>query len=236
VRIRRAGVWQRTTANIAVSLAKTQAALLRFPANADTLAVQPKRCKRNIQSSTSAFTFCCSGGTMKITVLTTLVLALGLGVACTSKQTDSISYSDGVKKALEQSELTDVSVSEDRDKNTVTLGGTVHSDDAKMKAADIAKASAGNRIVVNEVSVQPVGVESEAKSIASNEDSAIEKNYKAALISSGLDKQDIDFGAKNGVLTLKGSVKTVAQRQEAQQVASSVPNVQQVLNQIDVKH
>jgi osmotically-inducible protein OsmY len=157
-------------------------------------------------------------------------------VACTSKQTDSISYSDGVKKALEQSELTDVSVSEDRNKNTVTLGGTVHSEDAKMKAADIAKASAGNRIVVNEVSVQPVGVESEAKSIASNEDSAIEKNYKAALISSGLDKQDIDFGAKNGVLTLKGSVKTVAQRQEAQQVASSVPKVQQVLNQIDVKH
>jgi osmotically-inducible protein OsmY len=85
------------------------------------------------------------------------------------------------------------------------------------------------------VSIQPVGAESEAKSIASNVDSAIEKSYKAALISNGLDKQHIDFDAKNGVLTLKGSVKTVAQRAEAQTVAASVPNVQQVLNQIDVK-
>jgi hyperosmotically inducible protein len=89
--------------------------------------------------------------------------------------------------------------------------------------------------VVNQVSVQPVGAESDAKSIASNVDEAIEKNYKAALISTGLEKQDIDFKAKNGVLILKGSVKTVAQRQEAQSAAARVPNVQQVLNQINVK-
>jgi len=44
--------------------------------------------------------------------------------------------------------------------------------------------------------VQPVGEESQAKSVASNQDSAIEKNYKAALISKGLDKQGIDFDAK----------------------------------------
>jgi osmotically-inducible protein OsmY len=144
-------------------------------------------------------------------------------------------YKDTVKKALEQAELTDVSVAEDRDKNTVTLGGTVHSDDAKTKAGDVAKTAAGNRIVVNEVSVQPVGAEADAKSIASNLDDGIEKNYKAGLISTGLDKQRISFNAKNGVLVLKGSVKTVPQRQQAQQVASSVPNVQQVLNQIDVK-
>jgi hypothetical protein len=177
----------------------------------------------------------CLGGIMKSVILATLALVLGVGVACTNKQTDNVSYSESVKKALEQAELTDVSVTEDHDKNTVTLGGTVHSDDAKTKAADVAKTAAGNRIVVNEVSVQPVGAESEAKSIASNEDEAIEKNYKAALISSGLDKQHIDFDAKNGVLTLKGSVKTVKQREEAQQVASNVPKVQQVLNQIDVK-
>jgi hyperosmotically inducible periplasmic protein len=165
----------------------------------------------------------------------TAFAALLVGVACSSSSTDSMSYKDGVKKSLEQAELTDVSVAEDRDKNTVTLGGTVHSDDAKAKAGDVAKGAAGNRIVVNEVSVQPVGAESDAKSIASNVDEAIEKNYKAALISNGLDKQHIDFSAKNGVLVLKGSVKTVALRQEAQVSATSVPNVQQVLNQIEVK-
>jgi len=170
----------------------------------------------------------------KAMIVAALATALGLGVACTNKQTDQVSYSDTVKKALEQADLTDVRVSEDKDKNTVTLAGTVHSDEAKSKAEDVAKATAGSRIVVNEVSVQPVGEESEAKSVASNQDTAIEKNYKAALISKGLDKQGIDFDAKNGVLILKGKVKTVRQREEAQEVASNVPNVQQVLNQIDV--
>lgn len=165
----------------------------------------------------------------------TAMAALVLCVACSSKTGDNVSYKDGVKQALQQADLTDVSVSEDRDKNTVTLAGTVHSDDAKSKAGSVAKSAAGNRIVVNEVSVQPVGAESDAKAIASNLDDGIEKNYKAALISIGLDKQHIDFSAKNGVLVLKGSVKTVAERQEAQTVAANVPNVQQVLNQIDVK-
>jgi osmotically-inducible protein OsmY len=163
------------------------------------------------------------------------IAALLLGVACSSKTGDNVSYKDSVKQALQQAELTDVSVSEDGDKNTVTLGGTVHSDDAKSKAAEVAKGAAGSRIVVNEVSVQPVGAESDAKTIASNLDAAIEKNYKAALISNGLDKQHIDFNAKNGVLILKGSVKTVSERKEAQTVAANVPNVQQVLNQLDVK-
>ena len=173
---------------------------------------------------------------MKSAIVAFAAIAILLGgVACSSKSGDNVSYKDSVKQALQQADLTDVSVSEDKDKNTVTLGGTVHSDDAKGRAADVAKGAAGNRIVANEVSVQPVGAESEAKSIASNVDSAIEKNYKAALISNGLDKQHIDFDAKNGVLTLKGSVKTVAQRAEAQTVATNVPNVQQVLNQIDVK-
>jgi osmotically-inducible protein OsmY len=80
-----------------------------------------------------------------------------------------------------------------------------------------------------------VGTESQAKDMASNLDDAIDKDYKAALISKGLDKQHIRFDAKNGVLVLKGSVQSAGQRQEAQLLAQAVPNVQQVLNQIDVK-
>src|SRR5262249_25318924 len=105
------------------------------------------------------------------------VAALFLCIACNrTKSTDQASYKDSVKQALEQADLKDVSVTEDRDKNTVTLGGTVHSEDAKDKAADVAKSAAGTRIVVNEVSVRPVGVESDAREIASNVDDGIEKN------------------------------------------------------------
>lgn len=172
---------------------------------------------------------------MKLKVLTiAIAISLFLATSACSKQAQP-TYKDSVKTALEQADLKDVSVSEDTDKNTITLGGTLHSEDAKQRAADVAGASAGTRILVNEVSVQPVGQESEAKNVASNLDDGIESNYKAALVKKGLDKQSIRFDATNGVLTLKGQVKTTSQRKEAEQVAQAVPNVQQVLNEIDVK-
>ena len=68
-----------------------------------------------------------------------------------------------------------------------------------------------------------------------NSDEAIEKNYKAVLIAQGLDKQRINYDAKNGVLKLAGSVQSVPQRTEAEKLAQSVPNVQQVVNQIEIK-
>jgi len=67
---------------------------------------------------------------------------------------------NGVKNALKQADLTDVSVSEDAQKNTITLSGKVHSEDAKLDAARVAQAAAGDRLIVNEISVQPVGTES----------------------------------------------------------------------------
>jgi|SRR5438270_730390 len=111
--------------------------------------------------------------------------------------------------------LKDVTVDEDRDKNTITLGGKVHSENAKQQAAELAQAAAGNRILANEISVEPVGAESQSRSIASNQDAAIEKDSIAALAATGLDKEHIRFKAKNGALTLRGSVKNPRERQEA---------------------
>ena len=167
-------------------------------------------------------------------IATFLLLASALLMMACS-QRDNVSYKDDVKKALEQAELKDVTVSEDQDKNTITLEGTLHSEDAKAKAKDVAKAAANTRIIANEISVQPVGSESQAKDVASNLDEGIEKNYRAALISSGLDKQHITFNAKNGLLALAGSVHSTTDRQRAEKLAAGIPNVQQVLNQIEVR-
>src|SRR5256885_16075692 len=145
--------------------------------------------KRNVFRRTKA---------MKLKLMTVAVaIALFLAGSACSKQPDR-TYKDSVKTALEQADLKDVTVNEDTDKNTITLGGTLHSEDAKQNAADVAKANAGSRIVVNEVSVQPVGQESEAKKVASNLDDAIESNYKAALVEKGSNKEQIRYDAKNG--------------------------------------
>ena len=164
-------------------------------------------------------------------LLFSAILAVGT-LACS--RTRSASYQDAVQNALEQADLKDVKVDENVDKNTITLGGTLHSEEAKQKAAQVAQSAAGERVIANQISVEPVGVESDARAMESNVDDAIEKNYKAALIANGLAKQNIRYAAKNGVLTLKGSVKVRQQREKAQQIATSVPNVEQVVNQIQI--
>jgi osmotically-inducible protein OsmY len=105
----------------------------------------------------------------------------------------------------------------------------------KNRAGNIAQASAGSRVIANEISVEPVGNEGQARKMESSLDDGIENNFKAVLISKGLDKQNIRYKAKNGVLTLKGSVKSPTQRQEAQELAKNTPNVQQVVNEIQVQ-
>src|ERR1700745_3844673 len=89
------------------------------------------------------------------------------------------SEADAVKNALKQADLQEVTVSDEANKNTITLGGAVHSEEAKARAAEVAKSAAGNRQIANEISVQPVGSESQAKAVASNLDDGIENNYKA---------------------------------------------------------
>lgn len=171
---------------------------------------------------------------MKIKALLVPVLAALFFVTSACNQSSKKSEADAVKQALEQADLKGVTVTDNADKNTVTLGGTLHSADAKTRAAEVAKSAAPDRTIANEIAVEPAGEESQAKSVQSNLDDGIENNYKAALVASRLNKQSIRYDAKNGVLTLKGSVKTRQQKAEAEQLASKIPNVQQVVNQIDV--
>jgi len=182
----------------------------------------------------SALNVDCQEQTMKMRALLMTILAAVLTVTVACNQTTKKSEADAVKQALEQADLKGVTVSDDADKSTVTLGGTLHSEDAKARAGDVAKSAAPDRTIANEISVQPAGDESQAKSVQSNLDDGIESNYKAALVARHLNKQSIHYDSKNGVLTLKGSVKTSQQKTEAEQLASKIPNVQQVVNQIDV--
>jgi len=173
---------------------------------------------------------------IRLTGFAAVLLLLAFGLACNSRKAENPPLKDNVKKAMEQADLKDVTVDEDVDKNVVTLGGKVHTEDAKNRAGDVAKSAAPNRVIANEISIEPVDNESAAKDIAKNVDDAIEKNYKAALIANHLDKQHISFKSKNGVLTLKGRVNTADDRQAAQDIAKTVPKVQQVINELQVKN
>jgi hyperosmotically inducible protein len=141
-----------------------------------------------------------------------------------------------VVSSLGSSNLSDVSVSQDQEKGVITLTGNVNSSDQKTQAESLAKQAAPGYTIANEIGVRPPGAESQAGAVASSLDSGIENNFKAALKGNkNLDDQSIDYSAKNGTLVLKGSVKTAAQKKEAAALAKQVPNVQQVVNEIEVK-
>jgi hyperosmotically inducible periplasmic protein len=141
-----------------------------------------------------------------------------------------------VTGSLNSNNLSSVSVSQDRDKGVMTLSGNVSSGDLKAQAETLAKQAAPDYTIADEIGVRPVGDQSQAAAVSSNLDSAIEDNFKASIkANKNLDEQSIHFNAKNGTLVLKGSVKTLAQKKEAEGLAKQVPNVQQVVNELEVK-
>jgi len=160
---------------------------------------------------------------------------LALAIGCSTNKANTPDVKDQVSKALSNAGLNDVKVDVDKDKQLVTLKGDVKSQDVKAQAEQVAKRAAGGFVVSNEIGVRPEGEEHAAGKIDANLDSAIEKDFKAVMIANGLDKQHIRADAKNGVLTLKGNVDTAAERAKAEKLAAKVPNVQQVVNELDVK-
>ncbi len=140
-----------------------------------------------------------------------------------------------VTNSLNTNNLSAVSVSQDRDKGVITLKGDVDTADAKAQAETLAKQAAPDYTIANEIGVRPPQA-ANAGAVASNLDSAIEDNFKAAIKAhENLNDQSISGSAKNGTLVIKGSVKTAAQKKEVGTLAKQVPNVQQVVNELDVK-
>jgi hyperosmotically inducible periplasmic protein len=165
--------------------------------------------------------------------LLTVVIA-GTLAGCSST-TKSPEVADGIRKSLDQAGYKDVSVSQDRDKGVVTLTGHVAADADKAQAEQLAKAIAGAQVVADEISVLPPGEVSAAKTINSDVDKSIEKLVDATLIQNNL-HGSVKYSAKNGVVTLTGDVDSQQTRDQVQQLAAAVPNVQQVVNEIQVKN
>jgi len=164
--------------------------------------------------------------------LSLIALAIAALVGCSSNRAPDVA--DNIRNSLKQAGLNDVTVSQDRDKGVVTLAGNVKQQPDKDRAEQIAKSAAGGQVVADEIAVLPNGYESTAKSVNSDLDKGIDANLAAALKQANL--KGLSHSTKNGVVTLKGDLSTPARRTQAERVAAAVPNVQQVVNEIEVKH
>ena len=90
-------------------------------------------------------------------------------------------------------------------------------------------------MVADQIEVTPQGMERVTKTVDEKLDKGIASNLDAALIQNGWDKA-IRHSEKNGVVTLAGNVDSQQLRSEVERMAASIPNVQQVVNTLDVKN
>ena len=143
-----------------------------------------------------------------------------------------------VYNALDQHDLRSVTVSQDRGSGTITLRGIVGSNDNRQRAEQIAQQSAPGYQIVNRIQVDNTGIQSEIKSSSQKAqlDSAIEDRFKATIAAHpALKSQKIQASAANGTLTLRGTVHTAQEREQAEELAKRVPQVQHVVNEIQVR-
>ena len=172
--------------------------------------------------------------TLAIWPLCLAVVAAGILAGC-SQTAKAPGVAGSIRIALDQAGFKKVSVDEDRGKGVVTLGGNVGADADKAQAEALAKSLAGGEVVADQIAVLPLGAESDARSMNSDLDNGIEQNVDAALIQSKL-RKGVKCAVKSGVVTLTGEVDSQSRRREVEKVAASVPNVQQVVNELQVKN
>jgi hyperosmotically inducible protein len=170
----------------------------------------------------------------KAVSLALVTFAILLTMAC-SQAPKAPDVANDIRHALDQSGLNEVSVSQDREKSVVTLTGNVSTDDDKGQAESIARSVAGAQVVANEIGVRPAGDESTARKVDSDFDSGIDKNLDAMLVQHRF-KKNVSYNVTNGVVTLKGDVPSQSERASVEKLAEQVPNVKQVVNELEVKH
>lgn len=171
---------------------------------------------------------------LKVSVIALALLVVGTLAGCSTTAAKSPDITDSLRKSLDQADFKDVSISQDRDKGIVTLGGHVASDGDKTQAEALAKSLAGAQVVADQIAVTPPGFEKEAKAVNSDLDDGIAKNLDAALIQNEL-HENVKYAVKSGVVTLTGEVNSNSKRARAEKLATGVPNVQQVVNDLQVK-
>jgi hyperosmotically inducible protein len=162
-------------------------------------------------------------------------LTIGTLSGCSNSSTTSPDVTSNIRTALDQAGLKDVSVSQDRDKGVVTLTGNTASEADKSQAEAITRSIAGAQVVADQIAVRPPGNESVAKKVDSDLDEGIEKNFDAVLVSRKLDSA-VKYAVKNGVVTLTGEVNSQSKRAYVENLATGVPHVKQVVNELQVKN
>jgi hyperosmotically inducible protein len=160
--------------------------------------------------------------------LAAVLLTLPLLGACKQNGPDP---KGRVEQELKSANIGDVNVDYDKDAKILHLKGAVDSAAEKAHAEEVAHRAVGTSgTVANELTVKGVNDKS-----ADDMDGAIRKELNAKVNNDrALDSRDINFDVNNGVVTIKGEVRTAAEKSKVAEMAHGTANVKDVVNGLEI--
>ena len=137
-----------------------------------------------------------------------------------------------VQSSLKQANIDDVNVDWDKKENVVHLKGNVDSAAERQRAEEVATAAVGTTgKVLNELTIEDVN-----DTTADNLDGQIRDRLSEMVDrDETLKDRDIDFDVNNGVVTVKGSVKSAAEKSRVDQLVKAAPGVKNFANGLEIK-
>lgn len=158
-----------------------------------------------------------------------LALTCALGVAACDRGPNP---EEQVSKALKDAKLDDVKVDWDKEAHVAHLKGTVDQATDRQRAEDVAAAAVGTSgRVLNEVTIRDVN-----DSSADNLDGDIRSHLKEMVDNDQvLRDRDINFDVNNGVVTVKGEVRTAAEKTKVNDIVRAAPGVKDMANALEIK-
>jgi hyperosmotically inducible protein len=163
-----------------------------------------------------------------------LVIALGAGCASTQtvgEEIDDATITTKIEaKLTADPEVSAFNVDVDTNEGVVRLSGTVEDPEAKVEAEQLARDTEGVRRVINDIKV---GERSMGDRLS---DTAISTKVKAKITGDPeLNPFNINVDTKDGVVTLRGTVKSEESKQEAEEIARETEGVERVQNMLEVE-
>jgi osmotically-inducible protein OsmY len=137
-----------------------------------------------------------------------------------------------LRKALDQANMQQVDVKVDDDEHIVHLKGTVNSMADRSRAQEVADAVVGTSgRVLNELTVKGLN----DKTAGALDDDIQDALDKMIDDDPALKQRDINFEVVNGMVTIKGEVRTGDEKNRVTEMTKAAPGVKDVANGLQIE-
>jgi osmotically-inducible protein OsmY len=155
------------------------------------------------------------------------VVGVCVTLACTSRPNTE----ENVRKALEQADMEEVEVTVDETGNTVHLSGTVENLSDRTRAGELAAAAVGTSgRVLNELTVTDL-----AEDAPDTPDAQLTDRLDLLIDNDPvLRERDVNFEVANGVVRVKGEVRSADEKERVTKIVRNAPGVTEVVNVLEI--